>query len=78
MIFELARGIGDGIKVVKLIFLCQNGSRPPAMSAVPVAASVISAYCLSARGKAITGSDTRDFFRMQKASMASFGNGPPL
>jgi hypothetical protein len=51
---------------------------PPVVSAVPVAASVMSAYYLSARGKAMTGSDTSEFLRMQKASMASFGNGPPL
>ncbi len=52
--------------------------RPPAVSAMPVAVFVMSAYCLSARGKAITGSETSEFLRMQKASMASFGNGPPL
>jgi hypothetical protein len=48
------------------------------VSAVPVAASVIKVYWQSARGMAMTGSDTKEFLKMQKASMASFGKGPPL
>ncbi len=52
--------------------------KPPGVSAVPVAASVIRAYWRSARGKAITGSDTSEFLRIQNASMASLGSGPPL
>ncbi len=48
------------------------------MSAVPVAASVISAYCLSALGKAIMGSEMRAFCNAEKAAMASLGKGPPL
>ncbi len=35
--------------------------RPPGMSAVPIAASVISAYCQSDLGKAITGSEVSCF-----------------
>ncbi len=51
---------------------------PPAVSAVPVAASVIRAYCLSALGNAMTGLDTKEFFKMQNVSIASLGKGPPL
>jgi hypothetical protein len=50
---------------------------PPAVSAVPVATLVMRAYWQSALGKAITGSDVSEFCRMQKASLASFGRGPP-
>jgi hypothetical protein len=52
--------------------------RPPAVSAVPVAASVIRAYWRSARGKAMTVFEVRELYRMQKASIASFGRGPTL
>ncbi len=52
--------------------------RPPGVSAVPVAASVMRAYWQSALGNAMTGSETSEFLRMQNASMASFGSGPPL
>ncbi len=52
--------------------------KPPGVSAVPVAASVMRAYWRSALGKAMTGSETSEFFRIQNASMASFGSGPPL
>jgi hypothetical protein len=51
---------------------------PLTVSTVPVAALVMRAYWRSALGKAITGSDVREFCRMQKASIASFGRGPPL
>ncbi len=51
---------------------------PPGVSAVPVAASVISGYCLSALGKAIMGSEVRAFCSAEKAAMASLGKGPPL
>jgi len=27
MVFELARGIGDGVEVIKFIFLCQDGTK---------------------------------------------------
>jgi hypothetical protein len=44
---------------------------PPGVSAVPVAASVINAYCLSALGNAIMGSEVRAFCKAKKAAMAS-------
>ena len=52
--------------------------RPPGVSAVPVAASVIRAYWRSSHGKAMTGSDMSCFLRFMKAAMAASGNGPPL
>ena len=52
--------------------------RPPGVSAVPVAASVIKAYCLSALGNAMIGSEVRAFWSAEKAAIASFGSGPPL
>ena len=48
------------------------------MSAVPVAASVIIAFCLSALGNAMIGSEVSVFYSAEKAAIASFGNGPPL
>ncbi len=52
--------------------------RPPGVSAVPVAASVIRAYWRSSCGKAMTGSEMSCFRRVMKAALASSGNGPPL
>jgi hypothetical protein len=51
---------------------------PPGVSAVPVAASVINAYCRSVRGKAITSSDTSCFRRLINASMAGSGSSTPF
>ena len=52
--------------------------RPPGVSAVPVAASVIRAYWRSNQGKAITGSEMSCFLRVINTSMAASGRGPPL
>ena len=52
--------------------------RPPGVSAVPVAAYVIKAYCLSALGNAMIGSEVSAFWSAEKAAIASFGSGPPL
>ncbi len=78
MVFEFMGCIGDVVKVVKLIFCVKIVPKPPAVAAVPMAASVMSSYCWSAHGKAMTGSETKEFLRMQKVSMASFGSGPSL
>jgi hypothetical protein len=51
---------------------------PLGVSAVPVAASVMSAYWRSVLRKAITGSEISCFLKLIKASMAEFGNVPPL
>jgi hypothetical protein len=48
------------------------------VSAVPVAALVMSAYCQSVLGNAITGSEINYFHRLMKASIAGLGRGPPL
>ncbi len=52
--------------------------RPPGVSAVPVAASVIRVYWQSSHGKAMTGSEMSCFLRLMKAAMAASGKGPPL
>ncbi len=52
--------------------------RPPGVSAVPVAASVIRAYWRSRRGKSMTCSDMSCFWSRIKVSMASSGRGPRL
>ncbi len=52
--------------------------RPPDVSAVLVAASVIRAYWRSNLGKAMTGSEMSCLLRVTKAALASSGNGPPL
>ncbi len=52
--------------------------RPPGDSAIPVAVSVIRAYCRSAQGKAITGSEASCCWRIFNACMASGGRGPVL
>ena len=52
--------------------------RPPGVSAVPVAASVIKAYWQSNLGKAMTGSEMSCLRRVTKAALASSGSGPPL
>jgi hypothetical protein len=51
---------------------------PPGVSAVPVAALVMRAYCRSVLGKAITSSEISCFLKLMKASMAAGGRGPPL
>ncbi len=48
------------------------------MSAVPVAASVMSANCQLVRGNAITGSEISCFCKLMNASIAGLGRGPPL
>ncbi len=52
--------------------------KPPGVSAVPVAASVIKAYWRSNLGKAMTGSEMSCLLRVLKAALASSGSGPPL
>ncbi len=52
--------------------------RPPGVSAVPVAVSVIRAYWRSSHGKAMTDSEKSCFQRVMKAAMASSGKRPPL
>ncbi len=52
--------------------------RTPGVSAVPVAASVMRAYCLSALGKAMTVSEVSCFWRMWNAWSAFSGKGPDL
>jgi len=51
---------------------------PPGVSAVPVTASVMRAYCRSVLGKAITSSKINCFRKLMKASMDAGGRGPPL
>ncbi len=45
---------------------------------MPVAASVIRAYCQLVLGKAVTGSEISCFLRLIKASITGCGSGPPL
>ena len=47
--------------------------KPPGVSAVPVAASVINAYWRSNLGKAMTGSEMSCLLRELKAALASSG-----
>jgi hypothetical protein len=65
-------------KLSNSFFCVKMAPRPSAVFAVPVAESVMSAYCWSAQGNVITGSETKEFFKMQNASIASFGSLPPL
>ena len=51
---------------------------PPGVSAVPVAASVMRAYCRSIRGKAMTGSEVSCCCRILKDCKAAGGKGPDL
>ncbi len=78
MVLELSGCEGNGVKVSFFVQLGQYGPRPPGVSAVPVAASVIKVYWRSDFGKAITILEVSCFCRMKKAFKAFSGSGPDL
>jgi len=78
MVFELSCCQWNGIEISIFVHLCQDAPSPPGVSAVPFEASVMSAYCQSNLGKAISGSEVSCFWSIRKAHFASSDKGPDI